>query len=68
MLFLLFLRGTSNATCDLVLYIFLEKTSSSFTKNGEVPFHVIKAFVAARCSTLSFIGRQFIYLNSLAPT
>ena len=37
------------------------------TWNGEVPFQYLKAFVATCCSTLSFVGNQFIYLNSLAP-
>ena len=35
---LLFLKGIPKAICDLVLYVFLEGTKSSFKKNGKVPF------------------------------
>ena len=42
-----------------VIYIVLNKslegTNSSFTCNGEFPFRYLKAFVAMRCSTLSYM-------------
>ena len=63
----LFFKVFSEAICDLVIYIFLERTKSSFTYNGEVPFQWLENFVAMRCSTLFFVGSQFIFLNSLAP-
>ena len=53
---LLFLKGISRAIYDLVLYIFLEGTKSSFTQNGEVPFQYLKTFVTISCFTLSFVG------------
>ena len=48
------------AMCDLVLLIFLEGKNS-----GAVTFQYWKTFVATRCSTLFFLGSQFIYI---APT
>ena len=39
----------------------------SFTWSSEVPFQYLKTFVVTRCSTFSFVGSQFISLNSLAP-
>ena len=68
---LLFLKGISKAICDLVLYVFLERTKSSLTWNGEEPFQYLKIFVERRCSAFFFFffffGRQFISLYSLAP-
>ena len=64
---LLFLKGISKAICDLVLYVFLEERKSSFRYNEEASFQQLKTFVAMRCSTLSFDGSQFIFLNSSVP-
>ena len=61
------LRGISKAICDLVLYIFLGGTNSSFTHNHEVPFQYWKTFLSTLCSSLSFVGSQFISSNTLAP-
>ena len=63
---LLYFKGISKAIFDLVLYVFFEGTKSSFTYNGEVPFQELKTFATFRCSILSFIGSQFIFLYSLA--
>lgn len=54
--------------CDLVLFVFLEDTNSSFSYNCEVPFQYLKIFVTSCCSTLLFVGSQFVSLNTLAPT
>ena len=40
------LTGISKATCDLVLYAFLEGTNTSFTWNGEVLFQYLKTFIS----------------------
>ena len=61
-----FFQRISKAICELVLYVFFEGTKSSFTYNGEVPFQELKTFATIRCSILSFIGSQFIFLYSLA--
>ena len=60
---LLFLKGISKTIRNLVLYIFREGRKSSFTWNGEVPFQYLKTFIATGCSTLSFVGSQFISLS-----
>ena len=50
-----------------MLNVFQEGAKSSFIDSGEVPFQYLKTFVATGFSTLSFVGSQFISLNSLAP-
>ena len=49
---LFFLKGISNAICDLDLYTFLEGTNSPFTWNWKVPFKYLKIFVATHFSTV----------------
>ena len=61
---LLFLKDISKVICDLVLYMFLDGTNSSFAYSNEVTFKYLKTFVAIRFCTSSFVGRKIISLIS----
>ena len=60
-----FRRVTSNAICDLVLYLLKHIIDLSWY--NPVPFRYLKTVVAMQCSTVSETGRHFIFLKWAAP-
>lgn len=63
---MVFHKGISKAICGLVIYVCIHTSwerSKFLLKNP-----IFKAFVATRCSILSFVDYEFISLDSLAAT
>ena len=62
---LLFLKGISKATSDLILCVFLEGTNSSFTKNDEVRCLDLKFFMGCVVQHFLLLVASFVSLNFL---
>ena len=63
----LFFRGISKVLCDLVLYISGGNKQFIYIEWWSLLPIVVWTFFVTRCSTLSFVGGQFISFNYLAP-
>ena len=62
-----FCWGTSNAICDLVLYLLYEGLSISLMYDGTVLLQCLKAVIAMQDLTLPDTGSQLIFLKWITP-